>query len=231
MKEERIKTYIRGLDEHLQGGIPVGHVVLIAGKPGTMKSSLAYNILYRNATEEGLSGMYVTLEQNRDSLLGTMAGLAMDIKNVEKLLCVLDLGLIRKKLKQLGGKSWIEVFKMYVDNMHKTMNLDLMVIDSLPVLEVMSKFMEPREDLFRLMEWLRDLNITTFVIAEMERGSDKFCEHGEDFLSDGIVHLDLRREDNVVNLFLGVQKMRKTKHSRGYFPLIFDESGFEVMTH
>jgi len=155
----------------------------------------------------------------------------MDIKNVEKLMCVLDLGLIRKKLKQLGGKSWIEVFKMYVDNMNKTMNLDLMVIDSLPVLEVMSKFTEPREDLFRLMEWLRDLNITTLVIAEMDQGSDKFCEHGEDFLSDGIIHLDLRREDNNVNLFLGVAKMRKTGHRRGYFPLIFDESGFEVVTH
>ena len=231
MKEERIKTYIRGLDDHIQGGIPASHVVLIAGKPGTMKSSLAYNILYRNALEEGLSGMYVTLEQNRESLLANMAGLGMDIKNVEKLLCVLDLGLIRKKLKQLGGKSWIEVFKMYVDNMHKTMNLDLMVIDSLPVLEVMSKFMEPREDLFRLMEWLRDLNITTLVITEMDQGSDKFCEHGEDFLSDGIIHLDLRREDNNVNLFLGVAKMRKTAHRRGYFPLIFDESGFEVVTH
>jgi len=231
MKEERIKTYITGLDEHLQGGIPASHVVLIAGKPGTMKSSLAYTILYRNALEEGLSGMYVTLEQNRESLLGTMAGLGMDIKNVEKLMCVLDLGLIRKKLKQLGGKSWIEVFKMYVDNMNKTMNLDLMVIDSLPVLEVMSKFTEPREDLFRLMEWLRDLNITTLVIAEMDQGSDKFCEHGEDFLSDGIIHLDLRREDNNVNLFLGVAKMRKTGHRRGYFPLIFDESGFEVVTH
>jgi len=230
MKEERIRTYIRGLDEQLQGGIPEGHVVLIAGKPGTMKSSVAFNILYHNAKEEGLSGMYVTLEQNRDSLLGTMAGLGMDIKAVEKMVCVLDLGLIRKKLKQLGGKSWIEVFKMYVDNMHKTMNLDLMVIDSLPVLEVMSKFMEPREDLFRVMEWLRDLGITTFVIAEMEQGSDRFCYHGEDFLSDGIIHLDLRRDDNNVNLFLGVAKMRKTPHRRGYYPLIFDESGFEIMS-
>jgi len=26
-------------------------------------------------------------------------------------------------------------------------------------------------------------------------------------------------------------KMRKTAHRRGYYPLIFDEGGFEVVTH
>ena len=222
MKEDRIKTYIRGLDEQMQGGVPTGHVVLVAGRPGTMKSSLAFNILYRNALEEEMSGLYVTLEQSRESLLSMMKGLGMDASVVDKYLCVLDLGLIRKKLKQLGAKSWIEVFKMYVDNMDKSMDLDIMAIDSLPVLEVMSKFVEPREDLFRVMEWLRDLGLTTFVIAEMQQDSNKFCNHGEDFLSDGIIHLDLRREDNNVNLFLGVVKMRKTAHRRGYYPLIFD---------
>jgi len=231
MIEDRIKTYVRGLDEQLQGGIPKKHVVLIAGKPGTMKSSLAFNILHRNAKEEGRSGLYVTLEQNRESLLGSMANLNMDASAVEKNLVVLDLGLIRKKLKQLGGKSWIEVFRMYVDNMHKTMKLDLLVIDSLPVLQVMGKFTEPREDLFRVIEWLREIGVTTMLIAEMQQDSDRFCQHGEDFLSDGIIHLDLKREDCMVNLFLGVVKMRKTAHRRGYFPLIFDEQGFELVTH
>ncbi len=231
MGTERIRTYIRGLDEQLQGGIPEGHVVLIAGKPGTMKSSLAFNILFHNAKNEDKSGLYVTLEQNRESLMETMASLGMNARSMEKKLCVLDLGLIRKKLKQLGGKSWIEVFKMYVDNMDKSMDLDLLVLDSIPVLQVMAKFTEPREDLFRVLEWLRDLGITTFLIGEMQQGSDKFAIHGEDFLSDGIVHLDLTRDDCMVNLFLGVVKMRKTPHRRGYFPLIFDESGFEVVTH
>ncbi len=231
MSDDRVRTFIKGLDEQMNGGIPVGHVVLVAGRPGTMKSSLAFNVLYRNAKEKGLGGLYVTLEQSRDSLLATMHGLGMDIKEVEKNLVVLDIGLIRKKLKQLGAKSWMEVFKMYVDNLDKTMNLDLMVLDSLPVLEVMAKFVEPREDLFRLMEWLRDLGLTTFIIAEMQQDSNKFCNYGEDFLSDGIFHMDLRREDNSVNLFLGVAKMRKTAHRRGYFPLIFDRTGFEVVTH
>jgi len=231
MPPVRVRTYIRGLDEQLQGGIPKGHVVLLAGKPGTMKSSVAFNMLYNNARNDGNGCVYVTLEQSRESLLENMTGLGMDIKGLESKLSVLDLALIRKKLKQLSNKSWLEVFKMYVDNLDKTMDIGVLVIDSLPVLEVMAKFEDPRDDLFRFFEWLRELEITTFLIAEMEQDSDKFCQNGEDFLSDGILHLDLRRDDRQVNLFLSVVKMRKTAHRRGYYPLIFDEGGFEAVTH
>jgi KaiC/GvpD/RAD55 family RecA-like ATPase len=231
MTEERIRTYVRGLDEQLQGGIPAGHVVLLAGKPGTMKSSICFNMLYNNAKNDGRGGVYVTLEQSRESLLANMAGLGMDATGLEKKLSVLDLSLIRKKLKQLSNKSWIEVFKMYIENLDKTVDISILAIDSLPVLEVMGKFDDPRDELFRLFEWLRDLGITSVLITEMQQDSDKFCENGEDFLSDGIIHLDLRREDRNVNLFLSVVKMRKTAHARGYYPLIFDEGGFEVVVH
>ena len=231
MAEERIRTYVRGLDEQLQGGVPAGHVVLVAGKPGTMKSSFSFNMLYHNAKEYGRGAVYVTLEQSRESLLANMAGLGMDATGLEKRLSVLDLSLIRKKLKQLSNKSWIEVFKMYIDNLDKTVDIGILVIDSLPVLEVMGKFEDPRDELFRLFEWLRDLGITSLLITEMEQDSDKFCRYGEDFLSDGIIHLDLRREDRAVNLYMSVVKMRKTAHARGYFPLIFDEGGFELVVH
>ena len=231
MAEQRLPTYVRGLDEQLQGGIPPGHVVLLAGKPGTMKSSLAFHMLYGNAKHNGRGGVYVTLEQSRESLLGNMAGLGMDVTGLEKKLSVLDLALIRKRLKQLSNKSWIEVFKMYLDNLDKTLDLSVLVIDSLPVLEVMGKFEDPRDELFRLFEWLRDLGVTSLLITEMEQDSDKFCRYGEDFLSDGIIHLDLRREDRNVNLYLSVVKMRKTAHARGYYPLIYDEGGFELVVH
>ena len=231
MAEQRVRTYVRGLDEQLQGGIPAGHVVLLAGKPGTMKSSLAFHMIYENAKNDGRGGVYATLEQSRESLLANMGGLGMDVTGLEKRLSVLDLSLIRKKLKQLSNKSWIEVFKMYIDNLDKTVDISCLVIDSLPVLEVMGKFEDPREELFRLFEWLRDLGITSLLITEMEQDSDKFCHYGEDFLSDGVIHLDLRREDRNVNLYLSVVKMRKTAHARGYYPLIYDEGGFELVVH
>ena len=230
MKIKRIKTFIRGLDKEMSGGVPEGSVILIAGKPGTMKSSLAFNILYHNANIDDVSGVYVTLEQSRESLLSNMDGLGMKLGGLEKEISVLDLGMIRKKLTQLTNQTWMEVFKMYLQNLKKNMDIKVVVIDSLPVLEVMARFQHPREELFHFFEWLRDMDVTAFLITEMQQGSDQFCKYDEDFLSDGIMHLDLKREGTQVNLFLSVVKMRQTGHKRGYSPLIFDKDGFEIVS-
>ncbi|MCK4266098.1 MAG: AAA family ATPase [Thermoplasmata archaeon] len=230
MKVKRIKTYVKGLDKEMQGGIPEGSVVLIAGKPGTMKSSLAFNILYHNANKDDKSGVYVTLEQGRESLLANMDGLGMKLGGLEKEISVLDLGMIRKKLIQLTNQTWMEVFKMYLKNLKKNMDISLVVIDSLPILEVMARFTSAREELFHFFEWLRDMNITAFLITEMEQDSEKFCNYSEEFLADGIIHLDMKRDQNMVNLFLGIVKMRQTSHKRAYLPLIFDKDGFEIVT-
>ena len=48
----RIKTYIEGLDEVMQGGMPKGSVVLLSGVSGTMKSSVAFSTLFYNALEK-----------------------------------------------------------------------------------------------------------------------------------------------------------------------------------
>src|SRR5881396_30811 len=58
-----VRTFVEGLDETMEGGIPWGHLVLIEGAPGTMKSSLAFSILLHNAAKEGLHCLYLSLEE------------------------------------------------------------------------------------------------------------------------------------------------------------------------
>ena len=41
---ERIPTHIEGLDEKMQGGIPQGHISIVAGASGAMKSSLTFSM-------------------------------------------------------------------------------------------------------------------------------------------------------------------------------------------
>ena len=231
MPIDRVKTYIKGLDEIMSGGVPKRHVILIVGQPGTMKSSLGYYILYMNAKQDGRRGVHISLEQSRASLAQAMTSMGMAAtSDVGDKISILDLGFIRKKMTQLSSQTWLEVFKMYAQNLKENMDFEIMVIDSLPVLETLSRFDDPREDLFHFFEWLKDMDITTFVIHEMPQGTDQFAQFGEDFLSDGILHLDLERDHQTVNLFLSVMKMRSTKHKRGYFPLIYDKRGFEIVT-
>ena len=230
----RIRTFVKGLDENLNGGIPEGFMVLIVGRPGTMKSSLAYYILYKNAQEKKTKGLYVTLEQSRASLIDNMTVLGMNPEPLGRYIGFVDLAMIRKTEQdgttpQGAPKNWLETFKMYVQNIKQATGYELLVVDALPVLELLAKVKDPREELFHFLEWLRDMKITCFLIHEVG-DSGSLAKNDEDFLVDGVLHLDLQRDANTVNLFLSVAKMRKTNHKRSYYPLIYDKNGFEIVT-
>ena len=59
MSAIRIKTYVNGLDDRMQGGVPEKYIVLVCGHAGTMKSTFTYSMLYRAAIEEQRKGMYL----------------------------------------------------------------------------------------------------------------------------------------------------------------------------
>lgn len=225
---KRVKTYVRGLDKNLKGGVPERSVLLLAGPPGTMKSSMAFYILYNNALHEDKRSVYISLEETRDSLIDNMQGLGMDWNDVDRKMSILDLGLIRSRVSELESLDWIQVFKRYVKNLKKNIDNELLVIDSLPVLKTMADFDDSRRDLFKFFEWLRGMKLTTFLVHEMPFKGIEFSSAGEGFLSDGVTHLELKRKDTNMNLFLSVLKMRKTDHPRDYFPLIY-EDGFEII--
>ena len=115
----RLKTHIDGFDRILEGGVPTGHIVLLAGTPGTMKSSLSYYMLYNHALENNVCSVYVTLEQSRESLLRQMEKMGMHTDSVKDQLNVLDLGIIRKKIVKLIGqefrieKDGAEIMRIY----------------------------------------------------------------------------------------------------------------------
>jgi circadian clock protein KaiC len=234
-EKDRIKTFVTGLDERLEGGVPKNSVVLVAGRAGSMKSSFCFSILYNQAVEEGRRGVYIPLEQNRQSLLEHMMGMDMDVTDMDNIIIV-DLGKLRKVVQSADGKStkridWMETLRTQLRSYKETFGCSLCVIDSLPALYTLSTFENIRSDLFHFFENLRDLSMTTFLVSEVTTSNQSsFGTYDvEAFLSDGIIHLDMEREDRNVNLFMGVVKMRKTNHERGYFPLIFDKEGFELV--
>jgi len=231
MVVSRVKTYVRGFDDALNGGIPEGYVTLVSGAPGTMKSSLSFSILYNNALQEGRKAAYFTLEERKDILLEHMHELGMTDEKAYKNLSILDMGTIRKNLNFLQARgTWIELFKMYASNLMKSEKISLLVLDSLDVLETMAKFQDRRTELYYLFEWLRDLGTTSLIISEATMETPvggRFDE--EAYLADGILHLGLHpTSDLYVQRRMRCVKMRSTKHETGYYALAFDEGKFEV---
>lgn len=228
-EDGRVKSYVAGFDEKLDGGIPVGHTVLVCGEPGTMKSSLAFSILYNNALKEDKVGAYISFEQGRLSLVKQMKGMGMDPMNMEDKLSIVDLSLIRRNLEALKNQTWIEIFKMYASNLKKNTNFVLFVVDSLSILETLARFEYPREELFQLFEWLKDLGVTSLIISEMTIGEKAFGRFGEDFIADGIIHVKMENVDDVtIQRRIRCVKMRGTNHSPNYYTLLFQDGLFQA---
>src|SRR3989441_7221733 len=165
-------THVDGLDAPVMaGGIPKGSVVLLAGAPGTMKSSLAFAALFNNALK-GRKGLYISLEQSRESLVRHMKGLGMDPEGAHGNLSILDLGALRAKLEEARGPAWLDLFKMYAQTLRGTFPYEFVVLDSLNALEILAKFEKQRREVFDLFTWLRGLGATCFVISELPPESE-----------------------------------------------------------
>src|SRR5437867_11052687 len=95
---ERIRTHVEGFDEKLGGGIPPGHIVIIAGAGGTMKSTVAWDILYQGAVKVNRSGAYITLEQRRHSFASHLRTRGLDPHDVQHRLSIVDLAMLRTPL-------------------------------------------------------------------------------------------------------------------------------------
>jgi len=231
VRPARVRTFVEGLDSALEGGIPWGHLVLIEGSPGTMKSSLAFSILLQNAAREGLHCLYLSLEERTSSLLKQMGSLGLKLEVPRGSLVVLD----PKTASNLLGErpDWIEALQAGVASIKAQRGLDLIAIDSLEALEVLAKFKDRRREMYRLFEWLRDQDLTSFVITErpdwIVAGHVLQGRWDEDFLADGVVHLRMHMVSDLdAQRRLRVVKMRGTRHETGYLAMVLDDGRFRV---
>jgi len=226
----RVPTYIRDYDHELGGGIPAGSIVMVTGAPGSMKSTLCYYMLYCNIRERGIKGMYMNIEQTKDSFETQMAAMGLPLKDVEDSVTLLDLNKYRQDLDDFGGEEgWIEMVGEEVRKMVEKGAIELVVIDSLDALEAISGVSSPREQLFQFFRMLKDFKLTTLIISETAADDDDPTMM-EAFMVDGLFLLrDFEISETDFQLRIRTVKMRGTKHNRAYFSLCYQDGAFSVV--
>jgi len=93
-------------------------------------------------------------------------------------------------------------------------------------LNVLSRFSNPRLELFFIFEFLRDLNITSFLLTETPLDGSKLGEYDEDFLSDGIIYIHINSYSRKQVREISIKKMRATKCNNDIFSLDFRNGKF-----
>lgn len=227
INEGLIPTHIERLDRILKGGIPRGHVILVNGAVGSMKSSLAYHILHHCAAEQGIRGMYFSLEQNRASILRQMESLGLSRDESRENLILVDMVDLRKAMAGEEG-DWRSILMRYVQNVKKAKDFDLFVLDSLESFKAMSEFVFSREDLAELFEWFRDMELTTFLVSEKSPQELLESSQGELYLSDGAIELLMHENRDKVQRWMRIPKMRSVDIDPRYFSFLFDGRTFQL---
>jgi circadian clock protein KaiC len=85
-----------------------------------------------------------------------------------------------------------------------------------------------RAELRRLFRWLKDKGVTAIITGE--RGEGTLTRQGlEEYVSDCVIVLDHRVEDQISSRRLRVVKYRGSTHGTNEYPFLIDEDGISVL--
>jgi len=83
MTIERISTGISTLDALMEGGIPKGFTVLVAGNPGTGKTILTTQFLYEGLLK-GESALYVSFSESKKQFYENFSRFGMKLADFDR---------------------------------------------------------------------------------------------------------------------------------------------------
>jgi circadian clock protein KaiC len=85
-----------------------------------------------------------------------------------------------------------------------------------------------RAELRRLFNWLKEKGVTAIITAE--KGDGALTRHGlEEYVSDCVILLDHRVNEQVSTRRLRVVKYRGSSHGTNEYPFLIDEAGLSVL--
>jgi KaiC/GvpD/RAD55 family RecA-like ATPase len=235
----KIKSGIPGLDEVLEGGLPRNYAYDVVGAPGSGKTVMGAQFLYRGATQYGENGVYAALEEPTHSIANNMLRFNFNLFDLESQgkLVLLDASPHQDQpnaeMKIRGGSVGTEKFDLdgllgAIAHARKNVAAKRCVVDSLmSMATVYSAQAGFRVRLLHFLRALSELELTTLILTESQ--SPVIREHGLDsILTNGTLLLHNFTENDAVNQILEIPKMRGVRVQRRTIPYKITQSGFEV---
>ncbi|MFH1239813.1 MAG: ATPase domain-containing protein [Candidatus Diapherotrites archaeon] len=222
VEAKKVKTGVHGLDDILNGGIPVGNLVVVSGEPGAGKTIMCLEYLYRGITDFDEPGVYVSLEESPDDIVKTAAQFGWDM-----------MPLVKK------GKLAILTIELYdfdklrntIEDVVEKIGAKRLVIDPGVIFRLFfEKELDARKRILSLGKMLKKIGCTAIITNEISLDKMSSLFGLEEYIADGVILLyHTKLEDRFVRS-AGILKMRGTKISEKLHPVRIDSDGLKILS-
>lgn len=222
-------TGIAGLDQVLEGGVPLGRTTLMVGGAGCGKTVFGMEFLAHGIRDLGESGVLMTFEERKPDLVANFAGMGLDVAAWERHgTLVIDHVEVDPSQIEVTGEYDLEGLFIRLGAAIDSVGARRVVLDTLEAL-----FAGLRNDAFiraelrRLFNWLAERGVTALVTAE--RGVAGLTRHGlEEYVADCVLVLDNAVEDGASVRRLRILKYRGSGHGANVYPFLIDAGGVSL---
>lgn len=223
-------TGISGFDDVTFGGLPTGRPTLVCGGAGCGKTLFAVTFLVNGATEFGEPGVFMSFEERAEDLSANVASLGYDLDGLvaDGRLAIDYVRVERSEIEETGEYD-LEGLFIRLGHAVDTIGAKRVVLDTIETLFAgLSDAAILRAELRRLFGWLKHRGLTTVITGE--RGDGGLTRQGlEEYVSDCVILLDNRVEDQITTRRLRVVKYRGSAHGTNEYPFLIDADGISVL--
>jgi len=226
----KVLSGIGGLDEILEGGLPEGRTTLISGGPGSGKSVVGLEFIYRAAVV-GESAIFISFEERASEIKQNALTMGWDLDPLEQggKLFIMEAKVDTAMV--LTGDFNLQGLLAIIGGKARTMGAKRIVIDAIDVL--LRLFDDPareRNEMYMLHDWLKNEGLTSLLTvktSEQEITAARFAFL--DFMVETVIHLDHRVIEQVATRRLRVVKYRGSGFGMNEYPYVITSNGVSVI--
>ncbi len=223
-------TLVAGLDEVLHGGLPVGRTTLVSGGPGSGKTVLGVELLYRSALA-GEPGIFISFEESPEAIRRNAGSLNLDLAALEEgeKLIILD-GRIDPEVIRAGAFD-IKALLAILGGQSQALGATFAVIDAIDgLLRLLDDPRLEREQLEILHDWLTKQDMTSVLTVKSSGERSEQTDYDFlDYMVDCVIKLDQRVDGQISTRRARVLKYRGSSYDRNEHPFAITEQGIRFV--
>ena len=223
-------TGIDGFDDLTLGGLPTGRPTLVCGSAGCGKTLFASTFLFNGARLYDEPGVFVTFEERPVDIVANVDSLGFDLQGLidQSKIHIEHIEIDPSEVAEIGDYD-LEALFLRLEFAVDQIGAKRIVLDTIESL--FSAFSNPailRAEIRRLFDWLKQKGLTAVITGE--RGDGSLTRQGlEEYVSDCVILLDHRVDNQISTRRLRIVKYRGTAHGTNEYPFLIDEDGFSVL--